>query len=65
MALDLFGPADGYVQVPTSPALNPSSQITIELFVSRSDSASICRSLLGKGYTTSYWIGICGTTLRS
>ncbi|HEV8630763.1 MAG TPA: LamG domain-containing protein [Thermoanaerobaculia bacterium] len=63
--LSLAGAADGYVQVPTSPALNPSSQITIELFMSRSSSPAGCRSLLGKGYLTSYWIGICSGTLRS
>jgi hypothetical protein len=60
----LIGPEDAYVEVPSTPELNP-GKITIELFVDRRDSSDSCRTLLGKGYTTSYWIGICGRTLRS
>ncbi|HTQ78387.1 MAG TPA: LamG domain-containing protein [Thermoanaerobaculia bacterium] len=57
----------GYIQIPQSPALNPTGPITIELWVSAGtqDSASICKSLVGKNWEQSYWVGICGRTLRS
>lgn len=58
------GPSSGYVEVPSSADLNPASAITIEAWVNVTD-ADGCSSIVGKGYTTSWWVGICGTTLRS
>jgi hypothetical protein len=57
-------PTESYVEIPSSPSLNPANQITIELW-SASSQLPNCTSLLGKGYTTSFWIGNCGGTLRS
>jgi concanavalin A-like lectin/glucanase superfamily protein len=53
-----------YIEVPTSPDLNPTAAITIEAWLGASDPGS-CSSIVGKGFTTTYWVGICGTTLRS
>ncbi|HSS49702.1 MAG TPA: LamG domain-containing protein [Thermoanaerobaculia bacterium] len=62
--LTLSGPTSGYILVPSSPALNPVSAITIEGWVNVTD-ADGCSSIIGKNFQTSWWIGICGTTLRS
>lgn len=60
----LTGPTLGYVEVPSSPALNPTGAITIEAWVNLTDSGG-CSSIIGKSFTQSWWVGICGTTLRS
>jgi len=60
----LTGPTLGYVEVPSSPALNPAGAITIEAWVNLTDSGG-CSSIIGKSFTQSWWVGICGTTLRS
>jgi hypothetical protein len=59
--------ASGYVEVPDSPALNPTDAFTFEAWVSVTDAfgPGSCSSIAGKGYTTAWWVGICGTTLRS
>jgi hypothetical protein len=62
--LDLSGPTSGYVEVPSSSNLNPAGAITIEAWVNVID-ADGCSSIVGKDWTTSWWVGICGTTLRS
>src|SRR5262245_18889240 len=50
----------GHIEIPQSPALNPTGAITLEFWVSAgAQPSSACRSFLGKGYMTSYWIGIC------
>lgn len=54
----------GYVEVPNSPALNPTQGFTFEAWV-RVTSSSGCTSLAGKGWTQTWWAGVCGTTLRS
>ncbi len=54
-----------YYQIPSSPALNPTAQITIEGWVDVSDPGSSCSNILGKGWMDSWWVGICDTTLRS
>src|SRR5690349_856487 len=50
---------NGYFEVPTSSALNPTDVITIEGWFTTTSPGSLCRSLIGKGYTQTYWIGIC------
>ena len=58
--------ASGYVEIPDSPALNPTSAFTFEAWVSVTDANSgACSSIAGKQWTTSWWVGLCGTTLRS
>jgi hypothetical protein len=59
-----FGPSSGSIEVPHSPALNPTTAITLEAWVAVSDRYT-CSSILGKNYQTGWWVGICGTTLRS
>jgi concanavalin A-like lectin/glucanase superfamily protein len=59
-------PSHGYVAIPHSPALNPTSAITIEAWVDVSDAHSgACSSIIGKNYHQAYWVGVCGTTLRA
>ncbi|HEX3527566.1 MAG TPA: LamG domain-containing protein [Thermoanaerobaculia bacterium] len=60
----LNGPTSGYVDVPSSSALNPTGAITIEAWVNVTD-ADGCSSIIGKDWHVSWWVGICGTTLRS
>lgn len=63
--------SNGSLQIPDSPALNPTSAITIEAWVLMDlpFANQGCRSIIGKNYTTSYWVGACtsasGTVLRS
>jgi len=57
-----------YIDIPTAADLNPITAITIEAWVSNTPPAlpaEQCRSILGKNFQTSYWVGICGNTLRS
>jgi hypothetical protein len=63
----LNGPTSGYVEVPNSADLNPAGAITLEAWVNLTQAGSTaCNSIIGKGWTTSWWVGICGgTTLRS
>jgi hypothetical protein len=62
--LNLSGPTHGYLGVPSSPDLTPAGAITIEAWVNIT-SAGGCRSIIGKNYTQAWWVGVCGTTLRS
>lgn len=52
-----------YIEIPSSPDLNPTDQITIEAWVSVS--GGNCPTILGKGYVSTYWVGVCGGVLRS
>ncbi len=62
----VFTGAEGYIEIADNPALNPTSAFTFETWVSISDrSGGGCSNIAGKGYTTAWWVGICGTTLRS
>jgi hypothetical protein len=61
--LDLNG-TNGYVSIPANPALNPTSAFTFEAWVKVTDGGG-CSSIAGKGWTQAWWIGICGTNLRS
>jgi hypothetical protein len=63
--LTLSGPTNGYINVPSVAALNPASAITIEGWVDVSDPGGGCSSIIGKNYQHAWWVGICGTTLRS
>jgi hypothetical protein len=58
---------NGYLAVPDSPALDPPSAITLEGWVRLVTpfAAGDCRSLIGKDASRSYWLGICGSTLRA
>jgi hypothetical protein len=65
------GASNGWLQIPDSPALNPTSAITIEAWVliNQPIANAPCRSIVGKDYTHAYWVGACrlgsGATLRS
>jgi hypothetical protein len=52
----------GHIEIPNSLALNPTSAITIELWASIGNlsTGSSCKSLVGKNFQQSYWVGICG-----
>jgi hypothetical protein len=64
--LGLSGPTHGYVRVPHSTALNPTSGFTFEAWVLIQDAnGGGCSSIAGKNYVQAWWVGICGTTLRS
>jgi hypothetical protein len=55
--------SNGHLEIAHSPALNPASAITIEAWVSLSvpSANQPCRSIVGKGYVTSYWVGVCNS----
>jgi len=58
-------PQHGYIEIPHD-ALLDTQAMTVEAWVSVRDSHSpACSSIAGKGYTTSWWLGLCGTTMRS
>ena len=57
--LTLLGnPSRGYVNIPHHASLNPTAALTIEAWVSISNSND-CRSIIGKNWQTSWWLGIC------
>jgi Concanavalin A-like lectin/glucanases superfamily len=62
--LTFSGPTSGYLQVPTSADLNPLSALTVEAWVNVTDPGG-CSSIVGKNWTQTWWLGICGTTFRS
>jgi hypothetical protein len=59
-------PQHGYIEVPHDTNLDTPS-MTVEAWVSVRDAhnATACSSIAGKGYTTGWWLGLCGTTMRS
>jgi hypothetical protein len=61
-------PGTGYIEVPDDDAINPTDAITIELRINLysyfSPDGNTCPSLVGKGYQTAYWVGICSGHLR-
>src|SRR5207248_2395904 len=59
------GSGNGYVEVPHSSAFDFTTGFTFEAWVGGSDPLSGCSSIAGKNYTQAWWIGVCGTTLRS
>ena len=69
--LEFTGPASGWVEVPDSPALNPTSAITIEAWVYlRSEAvygiSGCCGAIVGKGFAQGYAFELSsvGTWLR-
>jgi hypothetical protein len=61
------GAGHGFIEIPHNAALNPTTALTIEMWV-RLDTPfppQSCRSLIGKGFTQAYWVGVCGSTLRT
>ena len=54
----------GQIEIPHSSAFDFSTGFTFEAWVNGSDSGA-CSGIAGKGYTTTWWIGVCGTTFRS
>lgn len=59
------GAGHGYLQAPHHGDLNPTSAITIEMWVKLRQPSTSCGSLIGKDYTQAYWVGICGQTVVS
>jgi hypothetical protein len=58
-------PQHGYIQIPHDVLLDTPA-MTVEAWVSVRDAhAGACSSIAGKGWTTAWWLGICGTTMRS
>lgn len=62
--LALSGADSTYISVPHSASLNPTDGFTFEAWVAVTD-AGACSSIAGKNYLQAWWIGVCGTTLRS
>jgi hypothetical protein len=60
-------PTHSYVSIPHSDALNPTTGFTFEAWVRITDAhnSNQCSSIAGKNWQKAWWIGICGTTLRS
>jgi len=71
--LEFTGPGSGYVEIAHNPALNPTDEITIDLWVNLSSIVATgtaageddnCPSFVGKGFMTAYWFGISCSTQR-
>ena len=62
-----LGPGQGYAALPSSTVFDFSTGFTFEAWVSAVDShgPGACSTIAGKGYVTAFWVGLCGTTLRS
>ncbi|HXT19599.1 MAG TPA: LamG domain-containing protein [Thermoanaerobaculia bacterium] len=64
-------PTNGWINIPDSPTLDISGNFTFEAWVSITNSTTgeDCRSIAGKAYTETWWIGQCNVggqpTLRS
>lgn len=59
-------PTHGYVRVPHSASLNPTGGFTFEAWVRIHQSGvAECDSIAGKNFLQAWWIGLCGTNLRS
>src|SRR6266540_221365 len=58
------GSSQGYVSIPASSVFDFTNGFTFEAWASGSDTGG-CSSLAGKDFTKAFWIGVCGTTLRS
>ena len=58
----LLDGVDSYVSIPYSADLNPAENITIEAWVKRA--AFRCETVVGNGYSSSYWVGLCSSFSR-
>ena len=58
------GTSPGFVEIPVSSAFDFTTGFTLEAWVKGTDAGG-CSSIAGKGFTTAWWVGVCGTTLRS
>ena len=56
--------AGNYIEIPHSTDLNPTDQITIEGWINVANPSG-CSSIVGKGWTTAWWVGVCSGTMRS
>jgi hypothetical protein len=58
-------PQQGYVEIPSDVLLDTPA-MTVEAWVSVRDAHSgACSSIAGNGWTTGWWLGLCGTSMRS
>ena len=59
-------PQHGYIEIPHDVLLDTPA-MTVEAWVTVRDAhtPSACSSIVGKGYFAGWWLGICGTTMRS
>jgi hypothetical protein len=59
-------PVQGYIEIPASDLLDTPAQ-TVEAWVWARDPHGVggCSSIAGNGYATGWWLGVCGTTMRS
>jgi hypothetical protein len=59
-------PQQGYIEIPATELLD-TPQMTVEAWVFARDARQNggCSSLAGNGYLTGWWLGLCGTTMRS
>lgn len=62
--ITLSNAPSGYVEIPHSPALNP-TEITVEAWVSLSASQPSCVSIVGKQWTEAWWLGVCNQQFRT
>jgi hypothetical protein len=64
-------PTNGYIEIPHHASLNPAGAFTFEAWVAIANNVAgeDCRSIAGKSYTQSWWLGQCNVggqpTLRS
>ncbi|HEY0511728.1 MAG TPA: LamG domain-containing protein [Thermoanaerobaculia bacterium] len=54
-------PTSGYLEIPSSPALNPTAGFTFEAWVNVTITSGSCVSIAGKNWHKSWWIGACLT----
>jgi hypothetical protein len=54
----------GFIEIANAPALNPSGGLTVEAWVRRADASADCQTIVGKGYQTGFWLGVCDNRLR-
>jgi Concanavalin A-like lectin/glucanases superfamily len=58
-------PQHGYIEIPND-ALLDTRAMTVEAWVSVRDAhAPGCSSIAGMGFIAGWWLGLCGTTMRS
>lgn len=58
-------PQRGYIEIPADVLLEAPA-MTVEAWVSvRDPRAGACSSIAGTGYITGWWLGLCGTAMRS